>query len=112
MEFYQTFFITAALSLPFVTFIALCRAALCVFRSVSARHLKFTVVSGLGSLILLVIFAAVVVVWLTYGVAHTGKDASTDLIVLVSTGAVIYVGAFSVWRLSFYIEKRLDLDAN
>ncbi len=112
MDFYKTFFITATLSLPFVTFIALCRAALCVFRSVSARHLKFTVISSLGILVLLVIFAAVVVVWFAYGVAHTGKDASTDIIVLVSTGAAIYGGAFSVWRLSLYIEKRLEFDAN
>ncbi len=111
MDLYQAFFIAAALSLPFITFIALCRAALCIFRSVNAKHLKFTIISSLGILILLMLFAAVVVVWFAYGVAHTGKDASTDLIVLASTGTVIYIGAFSIWRLSMYIEKRLNEDA-
>ncbi len=110
MDLYQSVFVIAALSLPVVTLIALGRAVLCAFRSHRARHLKFTLFSILSIVILLVIFAAVVVVWFVYGVAHTGKDATTDLVLLASTGTPVYIGAFSVWWLAVYMEKRLEKD--
>lgn len=111
MDLFQTVFLTAALSLPVVTLIALGRAALCVFRSHQAKHLKFTLFSILAMVIMLVVFAAVIVVWFAYGVAHTGKNATTDLVVLASTGIPVYVGAFCVWRLSVYMENRFEKDA-
>ncbi len=56
------------------------------------------------------IFAGVIVVWFIYAVGHTGKDGATDLVVLASTGAPIYIGAGGILWLSGYIEKRLDKD--
>ncbi len=111
MDMYQSIFLTAALSLPIVTLIVIGRSALCVFRSHKAKHLKFTIFSILGIVVLLVIFASVIVVWFIYGVAHTGKDVSTDLVLLASTGTPVYVGVFFVWRLSIYMEKRLEKGA-
>lgn len=107
MESYQSVFLLAALSLPVVNLIALGRAVLCTFRSRRARHLKFTIFSILSIVFLLVILAAVVVAWFAYAVAHTGKDATSDLVLLASTGAPVYVGSFIVWRLSVYMEKRI-----
>ena len=107
MDAYQSFFVTAALSLPAVTLIALGRAALCVIRSIQAKHLKFTIFSILGIVIMLVIFAAVFVVWFAYGVGHTGKDMSSDLVLLASTGTLIYVAVFCLWWWCLKMEKRL-----
>ena len=110
MDPYQLVFLAAALSLPLVALVAIGRAALCIFRSQKAKHRWFTVFSSLGILLMLAILAADVVIWFIYGVAHTGKDASTDLILLASTGAPIYVGALCIWWLSRYLETRLKKD--
>ncbi len=60
---------------------------------------------------LLALLGAIIVVWFAYGVAHTGKDAATDLVVLASTIAPAYLGAFAAWRFSVYLKKRLSPDA-
>ena len=48
-----------------------------------------------------------VVVLFAYGVAHTGKSASNDLIVLAITVVPTYLVAGSIWFLSRFMEKRL-----
>ena len=74
--------------------------------------MKFAVISGLGALTLLVLLAAIIVVWFTYGVAHTRKDATTDFIVLAGTVAPAYIGAFVAWRFFAYLKKSLISDAS
>ncbi len=54
------------------------------------------------------VLAFVVVVLFAYGVAHTGKSESTDLIVLAITIIPTYLVAGSIWFLSRFIEKRLN----
>ncbi len=49
-----------------------------------------------------------VVVLFAYGVAHTGKSASTDRIVLAITVVPTYIVAGSIWFLSKFMEKRLS----
>jgi hypothetical protein len=56
---------------------------------------------------MVLMLAAIVVVWFAYAVAHTGKDASSDLIVLASTVAPVYAGSIFVWWFSVYMESRL-----
>ncbi len=107
MNFVQSIFVTVAFSGPIATLIGVVLAALCFVRSRRAKNAKFTVVSGLGALTLLALLAAIIVVWFAYGVAHTGKDATTDLIVLASTVAPAYIGAFAAWRFSAHLKKRL-----
>jgi hypothetical protein len=48
------------------------------------------------------------VVLFTYGVAHTEKNASTDLMVFASTVIPTYIMAGSAWYLSRFMEKRLN----
>jgi len=96
------------LSVPIVSLAAIARAGLCTVRCRRARHLKFTIFSILCVVLLLAMLAAVVVVWFAYAVAHTGKDATSDLIVLASTVAPVYAGSISVWWLSIYMERRLQ----
>ena len=107
MDFYKYFFVTVGLSMPIVILIGLGRAVLCIFRSVKAKQLKLTIFSSLGIVILLVIFSAIVVVWFAYGVGHSGKSISTELILLASTCASVFVGVYGIWKLSLYIERRL-----
>ena len=70
--------------------------------------MKFTMFSILCAVLLLAMLAAVVVVWFAYAVAHTGKDASSDLIVLASTATPVYAGSIFVWWFSAYMESRLQ----
>jgi len=107
MNFVQSVFMAVAFSGPIAALIAVALAALCFVRSRRAKNTKFAVVSGLGALILLALLAAIIVVWFVYGVAHTGKDATTDLIVLASTVVPAYIGVLVAWRFSAYLKKRL-----
>jgi hypothetical protein len=106
MDFTQSVIIGIAFSGPIAIFIGIGRTIMFLDRSVRAKHTKFAVLAGLGILILLALLAAIVVVWFAYGVAHTGKNATTDLIVLASTVIPAYIGVFCVWRLSVYLEKK------
>ena len=112
MNVIQSIFVAVAFSGPIATLIGAALAALSLVRSCRAKNVKFAVVSGLGFLTLLVLLAAIVVVWFAYGVSHSGKDATTDLIVLAGTVAPAYIGAFVAWRFSAYLRKRLVTDAS
>jgi hypothetical protein len=48
------------------------------------------------------------VVLFAYGVAHTGRSASNDLMVLAITIIPTYLVAGSIWFLSRFMEKRLS----
>jgi len=48
-----------------------------------------------------------VIVLFGYGVAHTGKNASNDLLVLGITIIPTYLGACGVWLLCRHIERKL-----
>ncbi len=111
MNFVQSVFVAVAFSGPIATLIGVTLAVLCLVRSRRAKNAKFAVVSVLGALTLLALLGAIIVVWFAYGVAHTGKDATTDLVVLASTVAPAYLGVFAAWRFSVYLKKRLSPDA-
>ena len=110
MNFVQSVFVAVAFSGPIATLIGVALAALCFVRSRRAKNTKFAIVSGIGALTLLILLAAIIVVWFAYGVAHTGKDATTDLVVLASTVAPAYLGVFAAWRFSVHLKKKLSPD--
>lgn len=110
MNFVQSIFVIVAFSGPIAILIGVALTALCFVRSRRAKNAKFAVVSGLGAFTLLALLAAIIVVWFAYGVAHTGKDATTDLVVLSSTVVPAYLGAFAAWRFSVYLKKKLSPD--
>jgi hypothetical protein len=94
-----------ALSAPIVIFIGIGRTIMCLTRSVRAKNAKLAILAGLGILTLLALLTAILVVWFGYGVAHTGKDSTTDLAVLAGTVTPAYLGVFCIWRLPSYLEK-------
>ena len=63
------------------------------------------------SFIVAILLSLPVVVLFAYGVAHTGKSASADLMVLAITGIPTYLVAASIWFLSRFLEKRLSNNA-
>ncbi len=107
MNFLQAIFLTVAVSGPIATLIGIALAVVSVIRSCKAKSAKLALVSGLCALTVLALLSAIIVVWFAYGVAHTGKDATTDLVVLASTVASAYIGAFAAWKLFAYVKKRL-----
>ncbi len=111
MNFDQSIFVTFAFTGPIAALIGVGLSVLCFYRSRRAKNAKFAVISVLSALTLLALLAAIIVVWFIYGVAHTGKDATSDLVVLSSTVAPAYLGAFATWRFSVYLKKRLSADA-
>jgi hypothetical protein len=106
MELIQYVIIAIAFSAPIAIFIGTGRTIVCFYRSVRAKRTKFAIVAGLNILALLILLAAILVVWFGYGVAHTGKDATTDLVVLASTVTPAYIALFGTWYLSVYLDKR------
>jgi len=112
MNVIQSIFVVVAFSGPIAILIGAALTVLSIVRSCRAKNVKFALVSGLGVLTLLVLLAAVIVVWFAYGVAHTGKDATTDFIVIASTVTPAYIGAFVAWRFFAYLKKRLIADVS
>lgn len=51
--------------------------------------------------------AMVVIAWFAYAVAHTGKDASTDLRMLLITVPPFFMVSLILWLLCGYLRSRL-----
>jgi high-affinity K+ transport system ATPase subunit B len=94
--------------MPIIGLVAIVRTAVCVYRSYKAKSKLFVLLSSLSIILMIGIMAFVVIVLFGYGVAHTGKDASTDIVILAITVIPTYIGAFGIWRLSIFIESRLN----
>ena len=108
MNVYQSLVLTILLSLPVIGLVAILRSLSCAYQCLKAKKITFFVLSCLYIVIMISALAFVVVVLFAYGVAHTGKSASTDFMVLASTVIPTYLVAGSIWFLSRFMEKRLN----
>lgn len=79
----------------------------CLVDALRAHRYLIAFVSVLGVIIILTLFAAVVIVWFGYGVAHTGKSARTDLIVFFSTVPPFFLAAVVLWFAGGKLYSRL-----
>jgi len=104
----QYFIVAILLSLPVIGLVAILRSLLCAYRCRKARKTFFLVLSCLYTVIMIGVLAFDVVVLFAYGVAHTGKSAANDLIVLAITIFPTYLVAGGTWFLSRFMEKRLS----
>ena len=59
----------------------------------------------------ILIFSGIVVVLFGYGVAHTGKSAESDLIVLVGTLSCAYISSILAWWAAVRMDKSHDSQA-
>ena len=103
----QYFVVAVLFSLPVIGLVAIVRSLLCAYRCRIARKTSFLVFSCLYIIIMISVLAADVVVLFAYGVAHTGKSASNDLIVLAITIIPTYLVAAGIWFLCRFMEKKL-----
>jgi hypothetical protein len=83
----------------------------CLAVSIRARRYKIMIVSLAGLLLMLLVLSTVVVVWFGYGVAHTGKSARNDMIVLFSTVPPYFLVSIGLWILGGKLLSRLRPDA-
>lgn len=104
----QSLILAILLSLPVVGLIAILRSLSCAYQCRKAKKTIFFILSCLYIVIMISVLAFVVVVLFGYGVAHTGKSASSDLMVLAITVIPTYLVAGSIWFLSRFMEKRLN----
>lgn len=103
----ESLIVAMLFSLPVIGLVAILRSLLCAYRCRKAGKTSFFVLSCLYVVIMIGVLAFDVVVLFAYGVAHTGKSASTDLMVLAITFIPTYLVAGSIWFLSRFKEKRL-----
>ena len=104
----QIIIVSILLTLPLVGVITIGRALLCAFRCSKAKKIAFVVLSCVYILIMVTVLAFDVFVLFGYGVAHTEKNASTDLLVLGMTAIPTYFGVCGIWLLCRYMERKLN----
>ncbi len=94
------------LSLPLVGVIAIGRTLWCIFRCRKAEKMITVILASVSVLIMVAILAFDVVVLFGYGVAHTGKDTATGLLVLGITIIPTYLAAIGIWLSCRSIERK------
>jgi len=106
MNAYTAFILAILLSLPVIGLVAIVRSLSCAYQCRKAKKTTFFILSCLYIVIMLGVLAFGVVVLFAYGVAHTGKNVSNDLIVLAITVIPTYLVAGSIWFLCKFMEKK------
>jgi len=79
----------------------------CLVIAIRARRYQIMIISFVGMVSMVAALSTVVIVWFGYGVAHTGKNAKTDLIVLFSTVPPFFLVSFGLWLLGGKLDLRL-----
>ena len=69
--------------------------------------LRLSIFPVLGILLLLGIVGVNAGIWFAYGVAHSGKQLSTDVLLLEITCFSVTAGVYGLWKLTQHIERRL-----
>lgn len=108
MNAFQKLITAILFSLPIIGLLAILRVLSCARHCFKSKNTVFFILSCLYIIIMISVLAYDAVVLFAYGVAHTGKSASTDFIVFASTVIPTYFVAGSAWFFSSFIEKRLN----
>lgn len=96
----QTIIAALALAVLLTTILVAGRLLWCMVVALRAHRYKIATVSIAGLLCIATSFAAVLVVWFGYAVAHTGKNINTDLMVFIITIPPYFLVALGLWILS------------
>ena len=103
----QTFLEILAFSVLLAFILVVWRLLWCLVNAIRVRRYRIVIISVVGLLGMVSAISAVVIVWFGYGVAHTGKSAKTDLIVLLSTVPPFFLVSFGLWLLGGKLRSRL-----
>ena len=96
-----------ALSGPLVITVTIVRAVMTIDRSIRSKNKRCAILVLCSILGLLSMLALILAVWFGYGVAHTGKDAASDLTVLSATLIPAYLAVYLAWRWYLRSEKAM-----
>jgi hypothetical protein len=103
----RTFLETLAFTVLLAVILVVGRLLWCLVIAIRARRYKIMIISVIGLVGMVVALGTVVIVWFGYGVAHTGKNVKTDLIVLFSTVPPFFLASFGLWLLGGKLHLRL-----
>ena len=100
--------IAYAVAIASVALLVAGRLGRCGYRA--ARIARYAIVASCvaGIAALVALLAWVVLVWLAYGVAHSGKNAWTDLRTFALSGVPLFGGAWALWRMARRFETRME----
>ena len=103
------FFLEAVVvSVALAALLVAARLAVCAFVAARARRIWIVGVSVVGFLGVVTLFCALVAAWFMYGVAHTGKDMTTFVRMLLVTGVPYVLGLAGLWFLGGLLGSRLQ----
>ncbi len=103
----QTILATLALSVSLAALLVSGRFIWCLVDALQARRYLIAAASVAGVVCIVVLFSAVVIVWFGYGVAHTGKNTRTDLLVLFGTVPPFVLASIGLWLVGGKLYRRL-----
>jgi len=104
----RTFLETIAFSVLIAVVLVTGRLLWCFVMAMHERRYRILIISAAGIIGIMFALSAVVIVWFGYGVAHTGKNADTDLIVLFSTVPPFFLVSLGLWLLGGKLHSRLQ----
>lgn len=104
----QTFLILLVCSVLLAALIVAARFVVCLVRAIRSRRYWWAVLATAGILLILAALGAVIVAWFIYAVAHIGKNASTDLKVLLSTAPPFFLFSVFSWWAAGRLAARLN----
>lgn len=104
---YQIFQVMFAVSIPVVALIVAGRHFLALIRSLRLKRFGFAFLAVLAIASLSGLAVAVGAVWFGYGIAHSKKELSDDLLLVLITGLVFYGAAYGLWRFAGRLQKRM-----
>ena len=104
---YQIFQVMFAVSIPVVVLIVAGRHFLALIGSLRLKRFGFAFLALLAIVFLTGLVVAVGAVWFGYGVAHTKKELSDDLLIVLITGLPFYGAAYGLWRFAGHLQKRM-----
>ncbi|MGD2141551.1 MAG: hypothetical protein PVH25_14230 [Burkholderiales bacterium] len=83
------------------------RLVLCGVVAARVRRFGMAAIAVIGALGVATLFGALVVMWFIYGVAHTGKNMTTFVRMLLVTGVPYVAGLLGLWFLGGALARRL-----
>jgi hypothetical protein len=108
MTVFQLVINVILLFIPVIGLIAMGRACLCAFRCLISKRKEIAVIPLFSIVLMLCFIGMGILVLLGYGVAHTGKNALNDFVVLAIIAVPNYLCACGLWRVSRFSEGKLD----
>jgi len=97
-----------ALAIVGVVLLVAGRLVRCGYRATRVARYAIVASCVAGIAALVVLLAWVALVWFSYGVAHSEKNAWTDLRTFALSGVPLFGGAWALWRMARQFEARVE----